>query len=165
MICEIERRFLLRNELWKPHVVQSIPILQGYIPCLTPPRRTVRVRIAGDRAFLTVKGEAALHTIARNEFEYEIPPSDAHAMLRELCAPSPVEKIRHIVPVQGNASLRWEIDVFSGNNEGLALAEIELPDEHALPVLPPWIGTEITSDHRYSNSALSVHPFRFWSRS
>jgi adenylate cyclase len=152
---EIERKFLVRD----PSVVDGLPGLpyrQGYLS--TDPERTVRVRIAGARAWLTVKGATTGAT--RAEFEYPIPPADAVALLA-LCAGPLVEKTRHRVEHAGRT---WEIDVFVGDNAGLVLAEVELPAEDAPLDVPPWAGEEVTHDPRYVNARLVAHPYRTWGR-
>lgn len=158
MALEIERKFLLASEEWRSDVETSVQMVQGYFELLSssqPP--TVRVRIAGEKAFLTMKGP--LRRISRSEFEYEIPVADAKAMLREFCGSRVVEKTRHFVPYGGFV---WEIDEYSGENAGLFTAEIELDREGALFPTPPWLGPEISSDRRYRNGALSRKPYRRW---
>lgn len=154
MKIEIERKFLLKNDLWREGAA-GLFYRQGYL--CTDPERTVRVRVGGDRAVLAIKG--AGDGIARAEYEYPIPPDEAGELLDRLCLHPLVEKYRYRVPFAG---LTWEIDEFTGANAGLVLAEVEL--EHvAQPVpLPPWIGREVTGDHRYYNAWLARHPFGTW---
>lgn len=154
MAQEIERKFLVRRELWRP-AGRGVPYRQGYLSSVK--ERVVRVRIAGDEAFLTVKGET--ENLTRPEFEYPIPLADAAAMLDDLCERPLIEKTRHVEKVGDHT---WEIDVFHGENDGLAMAEIELdcPDEPFRR--PPWAGREVSGDPRYFNSSLSRQPFRNW---
>ncbi len=154
MAAEIERKFLLADDSWRDGT-PGVRIAQGYLS--QDPDRTVRVRIAGENAWLTIKGRTA--GITRAEFEYEIPLADAQTLL-ELCPPSVIDKTRHRVPYGRHV---WEIDVFHGENEGLIVAEVELADEAIQPEIPPWIGREVSSDARYFNSCLATAPFKKWS--
>lgn len=151
MGIEIERKFLVKNISWRTAADEGVECRQGYL--LSSNEKTVRVRIIGDRAFLTVKG--ATTGIARSEFEYEIPVPDAGELL-ELCGGAVVEKIRYSIEHGGMA---WVLDVFRGENEGLVVAEIELDTEHQLFEIPPWTGSEVSDDPRYFNSRLAMHPF------
>ena len=153
MPFERERKFLVREELI-PEPEKSIPIIQAYLS--THPERTVRVRLAGDQAFLTVKG--GMSGISRLEFEYPIPAGDAKELL-SLAVNKPVEKIRKEIHVAGK---KWEIDFFEGANKGLVLAEIELSTEDEEFVLPEWADKEVTGDWRYHNSQLAIHPYSEW---
>lgn len=153
MGVEIERKFLVRDTRMLAGQT-GIFLSQGYLS--HTPEATVRVRISGEQAFLTVKGRN--QGARRAEFEYPVPVADARALLR-LCPAGHIEKTRYRIPV---AERVWEVDVFHGANEGLIVAEVELPDEHAPITLPPWAGAEVTDDPRYFNSALSLHPFRDW---
>ncbi len=156
MATEIERKFLVSGDGWKSSS-DGTRIAQGYLSIDAD--RTVRVRLAGNGAWLTIKGRT--EGISRAEFEYPIPPGEARGLLK-LCLPSVIDKTRHRVPFGGHV---WEVDVFHGDNEGLILAEVELPDESVTPELPPWVGTEVSDDPRYYNSSLSKLPFRDFSRS
>jgi len=150
---EIERKFLVSDT----RVLDGddgVPYRQGYLT--TDVDRTVRIRRAGDHAFITVKGRSRGAT--RAEFEYEIPVADAEAMLA-LCLPPLIEKVRHRVAHAGHV---WEVDVFGGANEGLVVAEVELPDEDAIVEVPRWVGDEVTADPRYFNANLIAHPYRDW---
>jgi len=153
MALETERKFLVVGEGWR-RLGTPVPYAQGYLQRGTG--RTVRVRIAGEEAFLTVKGPVT--GITRQEFEYPIPLKDARAML-PLCDGPVIQKTRTKIPHGG---LLWEVDEFGGENEGLLIAEVELsrPDERV--ELPDWVGAEVTGDARYYNSNLTVHPFREW---
>jgi len=151
MGSEIERKFLVRGDTWQPGppgVLQQ----QGYLSVDDP---TVRVRIEGDRAMLTVKG--AQTGLTRPEFEYEIPVADAEQLL-SLC-PFAVEKTRYVREFGGHD---WVVDVFHGENEGLVVAEIELAREDESFALPLWIGAEVSRDPRYRVSSLARKPFRKW---
>ena len=150
---EIERKFLVNIENWKP-VGEGNKIKQGYLS--VDPERTVRIRIVGDEAFLTIKGKS--HGIKRIELEYKIPINEAKELMK-LCLDFPIEKIRYL---EEKCGLLWEIDVFEGNNEGLVLAEVELEDEDQQVNLPTWIAKEVSEDFRYFNSWLSQHPFLRW---
>ena len=116
----------------------------------------MRVRIKGEKGYLTVKGRNA--GIRRAEYEYEIPLADAEAMLA-LCEHPLIEKRRYLVPYEGYT---WEVDVFAGANEGLVVAEIELPAEDAAFAKPDWVGAEVSGDARYYNASLIRHPYRDW---
>jgi len=157
MGIEIERKFLVTGDGWRGHG-PAIPIRQGYLT--TDPDRVVRVRIAGEAAFLTLKGRPAdAGALSRLELEYPIPVDDAQVILDQLCLKPLIEKIRHRVVVRG---FTWEVDEFQGENAGLVLAEIELRDAGD-PVDPPdWIGAEVTADLRYQNANLALHPFSTW---
>lgn len=154
MAKEIERKFLTKTSEYR-RCSQKAYYKQGYL--CTDPVRTVRVRIAGTKGFITVKG--ANTGAVRSEFEYEIPVGDAHQLLDELCHKPLIEKYRYRYPVNG---LVWEIDEFLGENEGLTVAEVELPEENFPVELPSWIGEEVTGDSRYYNSNLVKFPFTRW---
>ncbi len=154
MPLEIERKFLVKGNDWK--IDHGVWISQGYLN--RDKERTVRVRIAGENAFLTVKG---LNTgTTRQEFEYEIPVADAEQLLK-ICEGSLIEKTRYKVD---HADMTWEIDEFHGVNEGLVIAEIELEDEEQTFTRPEWLGTEVTADSRYFNSNLAERPYSSWSK-
>lgn len=153
MATEIERKYLLQSDAWRPGASGTI-YRQGYLN--RDPTRTVRVRIAGDQAFLTIKGKN--QGARRAEFEYDIPVVDAEALLALADGPL-IEKVRYRLPFAG---FIWEIDEFLGGNAGLIVAEVELPSEDVQPPLPSWIGREVTGDARYYNSALSKNPYSEW---
>lgn len=153
MPLEIERKFLVHADLI-PEAGQTIPMVQAYL--CADPVRTVRVRVAGEKAWLTIKG--GMTGIARAEYEYAIPVEHAREMLK-LSVGYPVEKVRHLIWENGK---KWEVDFFSGKNDGLVLAEVELDAEDEAVVLPNWIREEVTGDVRYHNSYLSEHPFTSW---
>lgn len=154
MAVEIERKFLVVGDSWRALGV-GVPYRQGYL--LSGGGITVRVRIAGDTGYLTIKGTSS--GISRAEFEYAIPLSDATEMLDTLCERPLIEKVRHRIPWQG---LLWEVDEFAGANQGLIMAEVELSDPNQIVQLPDWIGEEVSNDPRYFNSYLAKHPYREW---
>ena len=155
MSREIERKFLVRRDRWQADPAQGVSLRQGYLSEV--PERIVRVRIAGEHAFLTIKGLTL--GIMRVEFEYPIPRADADAMLEVLCLRPLVEKTRYRVLFEGRT---WEVDVFDGENAGLITAEVELPSADATLVLPPWIAQEVSHDPRYFNSNLAQEPYSRW---
>jgi adenylate cyclase len=152
MPVEIERKFLVQGDDWRTD--QGVRIIQGYLN--RDEERTVRVRIAGAGAYLTIKGKN--EGAVRAEFEYEIPVADAEQLLK-LCDGPLIEKTRHTVVYAG---MTWEIDEFHGANEGLVVAEIELEDAEQTFTTPAWIGREVTADVRYFNSNLAVRPYASW---
>jgi adenylate cyclase len=152
MPTEIERKFLVSGSDWRTANAQRIS--QGYLN--RDKNRTVRVRVAGAKAYLTIKG--ATTGASRAEFEYEIPLEDAQSLLR-LCDGPLLEKLRHRIEYQG---LTWEVDEFLGENAGLVVAEVELTSEDQVFSRPPWIGREVTSDARYYNSNLASTPYSQW---
>ncbi|WP_295856030.1 CYTH domain-containing protein [uncultured Xylophilus sp.] len=152
MALEIERKFLVTGDAWR--AAPGTSFSQGYLN--RDPARTVRVRIAGDRGFLTVKGRSSGAT--RAEFEYPVPREDAEALLA-LCDGPVVRKTRHVLTHAGHV---WEIDAFLGDNAGLVVAEIELASEDEPFARPDWLGAEVTGDARYYNSSLAMRPFCTW---
>lgn len=150
MATEIERRFLVKNDAWRAQSTRSTVLLQGYLS--TGPT-TVRVRMADNEAWLTIKGPT--RGLSRAEFEYPIPAADAHQMLYSLCSGNLIEKTRHLVPHHGDI---WEVDEFHGLNQGLVLAELEMDNEAHVFVRPAWLGNEVTTDPRYTNSSLALNP-------
>lgn len=154
MGLEIERKFLTRDSSWRDGALPGVRYVQGYMRFKNG---VARARIAGEKAFLTVKGEVS--GVSRLEFEYPIPPADAQAILDGLCEGPRVEKTRYLVPFQG---FRWELDVFEGENAGLVVAELELSSPDEKFPLPPWLGAEVSSDPRYANSNLARNPFSKW---
>ena len=159
MATEIERKFKVAGD-FLPYVSRSYRISQGYLSSV--PERTVRIRIKGDRGYITVKGLTSESGMSRYEWEKEIPVEDAIDMLR-LCEQGVIDKTRHIVEVtDGNVTNVFEIDEFHAENEGLVIAEIELSSEDEEFLRPQWLGEEVTSDSRYYNSYLSAHPYKFW---
>jgi adenylate cyclase len=155
MAYEIERKFLVRDESWRALAGRPVSIRQAYLAHTGA--MSIRVRVKDEKsAALTVKSAGA--EIRRLEFEYEIPLADANALF-DLREGGIVEKLRFKLLWQGSV---WEIDVFEGQNQGLVIAEIELPDENELFERPPWLGPEISADPRYANAALAMTPFGKW---
>lgn len=152
MGTEIERKFLVTGEAWRS--ADGVRLIQGYLN--RDKARTVRVRVAGEQAFLTIKGPT--HGATRAEFEYEIPLAEAESLLL-LCDGPVIEKFRHIIEYRG---FTWEVDEFFGDNAGLVVAEIELDSEDQAFERPQWLGEEVTEDTRYFNSNLAAHPYRLW---
>lgn len=154
MGVEIERKFLVKKELWqaldKP---EGIYYRQGYL--MNKHDRVLRIRIASDQGYITIKGAA--EGISRLEYEYKIPKADAEEMLDKF-QPEGTEKIRYRIP-EGNGAV-WEVDEFLGANEGLIVAEIELNTEDQEYFRPEWLGMEVTSDVRYANSNLALRPIQ-----
>lgn len=161
MGLEIERKFLLRGDAWRVEAERSVRMAQGYLNDLGAvesgrQRASVRVRIAGEQAFLNLKSRELGHT--RQEFDYEIPVADAQALLK-LCTGGLIDKVRHYV--RRGAHL-WEIDEFLGGNAGLFVAEIELQSADEAFERPAWIGAEVTDAQRYYNLALAERPYARW---
>ncbi len=154
MAIEIERKFRVRSDAWR-QAATGEHYRQGYLS--TVAERTVRVRVAGDVGYLTIKG--ATRGATRAEYEYVISGDDAHAMLDNLCLRPLIEKTRYTLEYQG---LVWEIDVFEGDNAGLVIAEVELESEEQDIALPDWIGEEVTGDVRYYNANLVANPYCNW---
>ncbi|MBW4659160.1 MAG: CYTH domain-containing protein [Drouetiella hepatica Uher 2000/2452] len=154
MAIEIERKFLVKNDSWRTLAAGTV-YRQGYI--VSDIDRTVRIRLAGDRGYITIKG--ATSGISRSEFEYEIPGSDASELLDTLCDRPLIEKTRYKIPY---GDLLWEVDEFVGENQGLVVAEVELTHPDQQVTLPDWIGQEVSDDPRYLNSNLVKLPFSQW---
>ena len=153
---EIERKFLVKNDNYKNQAQSNYRIVQGFLN--TDPERTVRVRIKGDTAFLTIKGIGNESGTTRFEWEKEIPVSEADALLK-LCEKGEIDKIRYEI-IAGNHT--FEEDEFSGYNKGLIIAEVELSAEEEVFVKPDWLGKEVTGEVKYYNSQLSKNPFSEW---
>ena len=151
---EIERKFLVTGDGWRA-TAQGMHYRQGFLS--TEPERTVRVRLAGPRGSITIKGKTV--GARREEFEYEIPVPDAKRMLDALCKRPLIEKVRYTLPVGRHI---WEIDVFGGDNAGLVVAEVELGSEDEAFEKPDWAGEEVTDDPRYFNSNLVAKPYSTW---
>ncbi|ATQ76009.1 adenylate cyclase [Massilia violaceinigra] len=154
MGVEIERKFLLVGDAWR-ELGEPVLLRQGYLS--TNPDRTVRVRIEGDGASMTIKGRSEGAT--RGEWEYPIPLADANELLDRLCEQPIIEKYRRRITFAGNV---WEVDEFLGANAGLMFAEIELASEGQQFEKPDWIGEEVTHDRRYFNSSLIALPYSAW---
>nr|WP_315188794.1 CYTH domain-containing protein [uncultured Flavobacterium sp.] len=155
-MIEIERKFLVTSNAFKTDAFSQNKIAQGYLSSV--PERTVRVRIKGDKGFVTVKGISSDSGMSRFEWEKEIPVDEAENLLK-LCEKGIIDKIRFNVTI-GNHT--FEVDEFYGENEGLIIAEIELNSENEAFEKPNWLGEEVTNDKRYYNSYLSNHPFKNW---
>ena len=155
---EIERKFRLRDDRWRQAVkaIRAERMVQGYLN--RDPQRSVRVRLAGDRAWLTIKGMS--EGASRREFEYSIPAAEADAMLA-LCEGPLIDKRRYRLPLESDSRV-WEIDEFLGDNAGLVVAELELRHEDEPFPRPDWLGEEVTGDPKYYNSSLSQRPFTRW---
>jgi adenylate cyclase len=154
MGLEIERKFLVNPALWIPEG-KGVLFRQGYLSSIA--ERVVRVRVAGDDAFITIKG--ATMKLSRLEFEYKIPRSDGEVLLDELCERPLIEKTRRRQKVGGKL---WEIDVFHGENDGLILAEVELLAEDEAVEIPHWARNEVSDDPRYFNVNLARNPLKNW---
>ncbi|QLE58996.1 CYTH domain-containing protein [Nostoc sp. TCL26-01] len=153
MAKEIERKFLVNGDSWRSLGTGSL-YRQGYIPAQGA---SVRIRVVGNQGYLTIKSPPINYS--RSEFEYPIPLTDAQEILDTLCIRPFIEKIRYKIEWGG---VIWEIDEFSGANQGLIVAEVELTDEAQQIEIPAWIGKEVTGDDRYFNSYLVQHPFSQW---
>jgi adenylate cyclase len=156
MGLEVERKFLVTGDAWRA-LGEPVAIRQGYLS--RDPLRTVRVRLAGERAWITVKGISIGAT--RLEFEYPIPRQDAVDMLDGFCEQPVVEKRRTRIPL---GEITWEVDEFLGENLGLIVAEVELQHAEQRIALPAWIGAEVTGDPRYYNSHLLAEPYSRWGK-
>ncbi len=154
MATEIERKFLVQGTPWTS--LTGIEMIQGYLHATA--EWALRIRIAGETAWLTFKGASA-DGMSRPEFEYPLPVADAREML-ELWGGALVHKTRYRIPHEGHT---WEVDVFHGENDGLVLAEVELRSTDEDVTLPPWSGTEVTGLERYYNAYLAAHPYQTWS--
>jgi len=151
---EIEKKFLIISDDWR-RLGTGKPYCQGYLNA--EKGRTVRVRTINDRGILTIKGPSV--GAARLEYEYDIPIQDAREMLNELCHKPLIEKTRYKIPFAG---FTWEVDEFTGENEGLIFSEIELEYEGQEFEIPPWVGKEVTDDSRYYNANLIKNPYSNW---
>jgi adenylate cyclase len=155
-MIEIERKFLVTSTEFIKEAIRQSRIVQGYLS--SNPERTVRVRVKGDKGFLTIKGIGNKSGLSRFEWEKEIPLEDAEQLLR-LCEKGVIDKIRYEVAISNHL---YEVDVFSGANEGLIIAEIELSNENESFEKPNWLGMEVTNDNRYYNAYISKNPFKNW---
>lgn len=155
-MIEIERKYLVNSLAFKDEAFTQNDIAQGYLN--SNPERTVRIRVKGNKGFITIKGMGNESGTSRLEWEQEIPVEDAKTLLK-LCEKGTIEKTRYEVK-SGHHII--EIDEFHGDNEGLIMAEIELKNENESIEKPNWLGTEVTGDQRYYNAYLSLHPFKTW---
>lgn len=156
MAQEIERKFLVLDEEYKTEAKQSVRITQGYLS--SDPVRTVRVRIKGEKGFLTIKGATNESGVSRYEWEKEIAIQEAEELL-EICEPGVIDKIRYEIKYGDHT---YEVDDFLGDNKGLVIAEIELTQENEPFSKPRWLGQEVTGEERYYNAMLSKKPFTLW---
>ena len=157
-MIEIERKFLVTSKAFKTQASAEKKISQGYLN--SDPERTVRIRIANDKGFLTIKGKGNESGMSRFEWEKEIPVEEARALLA-LSEKGAIDKTRFEIKV-GNHT--YEVDEFYGENHGLIIAEIELSSENEAFEKPEWLGEEVTNDERYYNAYLSKNPFRYWNK-
>ncbi|PIB39410.1 CYTH domain-containing protein [Maribacter sp. 4G9] len=155
-MIEIERKFLVKSMNFVGVAVSKIRIVQGFLN--THPERTVRIRIKGEKGFMTVKGKSNDSGTTRFEWETEIGLKDAEKLL-ELCEKGIIDKTRYLVSFHDHS---FEVDIFGGENKGLILAEIELSNENEIFQKPDWLGEEVTGDIKYYNSQLSKQPFNTW---
>lgn len=155
MAQEIEHKFLVRGD-FKPLATNSTRIIQGYLSSV--PERIVRVRIQGDKGFITIKGIGDASGVSRYEWEKEIPLPEAEALLA-ICEPGVIDKIRYLVPAGKHT---YEVDEFYGDNQGLTVAEVELAAADEQFDKPEWLGEEVTGDLKYYNSMLMKYPFKTW---
>ena len=157
MPLEIERKFLLKNDHWRKQAVSCSLLRQAYAHFQGDSHLTLRIRLADDQAYLTLKGP--VKGCSRPEFEYPIPPDEASEILKEFCETGQIEKYRYQVPVGGHV---WEVDEFLGRNAGLILAEVELKHPEEEFERPEWLGREVTGELRFYNSRLLENPFQTW---
>lgn len=157
MALEIERKFLIKGS-FKEEAYKTTRIIQGYLSSV--PERVVRIRIKGDKGFITIKGTNNVSKVSRFEWEKEIPLDDAKQLLT-LCEPGVIDKTRHLIKNTDGKHV-WEVDEFHGDNTGLIIAEIELSDENEPFDKPSWLGNEITDDLRYYNASLVKNPYKNW---
>ena len=155
MALEIERKFLVKNDLWRDSVVSESRLQQGYLA--NQKNASVRIRTGNGKAHLNIKSTTL--GIRRLEYEYEIPMADATEMLSEIAEQPFIDKTRYIVRHAGHD---WELDVFEGENHGLVVAELELESEEEPFELPDWAGEEVSGDIRYYNVNLIKHPYSRW---
>lgn len=155
MAVEIERKFLVTSAAWRADAARSESLRQGYLA--NTARSSIRVRVAGSAAWLSVKSMTP--GVSRLEFEYPIPLPDAAILLDQLCDGPRVDKVRHVVPVDGH---EWEVDEFLGDNAGLVVAELELDRPDGAFTRPPWLGAEVTHEARYYNFNLAARPYAAW---
>ena len=153
---EIERKFLVRSDGFKKQAFQKTLFVQAYLN--TDPERTIRIRISGDKAFMTIKGKSSENGLTRFEWEKPIELKEAKELLK-LCEPGKIEKYRYLISAGDHT---YEVDEFLGGNAGLVLAEIELEKEDDKFEKPDWLGEEVTGNKNYYNSNLIAKPFKTW---
>lgn len=160
MAAEHERKFVLTDDGWRQQALSSVSIIQGYMQ--QQENCSVRVRVCSDASgssHCTINIKSVTIGVSRHEFEYDIPEEDARQMLELLCAKPLLSKTRHYLDYQGQ---RWEIDEFSGENQGLVVAELELEEPRQQFAKPPWLGKEVSDDPRYYNTCLQMRPYNTW---
>jgi adenylate cyclase len=157
-MTEIERKFLVKSEVFKQEAFKKSKIKQGYLN--SHPERTTRIRVNDDKAYITIKGKSSESGVTRFEWEQEINVSDAEKLL-ELCERGSIDKMRYLVKYENHT---FEVDEFFGENEGLFIAEIELNSEDEKFEIPSWLGEEVTGDNKYYNSQLCLHPYCKWEK-
>ena len=157
-MIEIERKFLVNSEAFKSSAIKKERIVQGFLN--TDPLRTVRIRIKGDKGYITVKGKGNLNGTTRFEWEKEISVKEADTLIK-LSEPGVIDKLRYYIEVGKHI---FEVDEFFGDNSGLIIAEIELEDEDEDFSKPQWLGDEVTADVKYYNSQLSKNPYKTWKK-
>ncbi|WNH08773.1 CYTH domain-containing protein [Thalassobellus suaedae] len=155
-MIEIERKFLVKSDTYKEEAFKKNRIVQGYLN--SHKERTVRVRLKGDKGFITVKGQSSKNGLSRFEWEKEINSSEVEALLK-LCESGVIDKIRYEVKIKNHI---FEVDEFFGDNEGLVIAEVELKSENETFEKPDWLGEEVTGDVKYYNAMLSENPYKNW---
>ena len=155
MALEIERKYLVISDKWRESVVKESVMKQGYLANV--PNASVRVRVSGEEARLTVKGRS--EGISRSEYEYPIPLQDAEEILGNHISGAVIEKVRYRVKCGDHV---WDLDVFAGANSGLVMAEVELSSEEEVFQMPEWAGEEVSTDKRYYNASLASHPYCDW---
>ncbi len=155
MALEIERKFLINGD-FKQDAYAYEEVVQGYLSSVA--ERTVRIRIKGDKAYITIKGIGNESGVSRYEWEKEISVTDAHELIK-LCEPGIIDKVRYYIK---NGEYIFEVDEFRGDNEGLVIAEIELKDESGEFSRPAWLGEEVTGDKTYYNASLVKNPYKNW---
>jgi adenylate cyclase len=155
MALEIERKYLVINDKWRDSVIKESVMKQGYLA--NAANASVRVRVSGSEARLTVKGRSK--GISRSEYEYAIPLQDAEEILRNHISGAVIEKVRYKVKCGDHV---WDLDVFAGANHGLIMAEVELSSEDEGFQMPEWVGEEVSSESRYYNANLASHPYCDW---
>ena len=157
MAQEIEKKFLVKGD-FKAEAFKATRITQGYLSSV--PERTVRVRVKGDKGFITIKGICNASGAARYDGEKEIPVEEVQQLL-EICEPGVIDKTRYLVK-NTDGKHTWEVDEFYGDNDGLIVAEVELTDENEPFDKPAWLGEEVTGDPKYFNSMLMKNPYKNW---
>ncbi len=155
MPLEIEHKFLLKNNDWKKDIHKSVEYKQGYL--ISDNKRSIRIRVSNDKAWINIKSSTI--GIHRQEYEYQIPLDEGLEILNTLCEKPLIEKTRHLVNCKQHT---WEIDVFTGDNKGLIIAEIELTEIGETFYKPAWVDKEVSNDLRYYNNNLCKNPYKNW---